>query len=442
MDRVRRRRLPAEGPPRQRLSARTHSRRAVHADGEGGVQLVQGLSAAGVPNPDEVPRRGPTAGGHPARTRVRHEGLLLLRRRRRRAARPSITAIATPTSGSSTSWRSATSSSRPCPGRWAAARPRSSLPRARSARTPSCGVWSPVTPPTSRRSNTEVPEAPPIEGLPEAKVHDTPDTPTIATLVEWANAVGLGREITAADTLKNVLLKVRQPGGEWELLAVGVPGDREVDEKRLGAALDPAEYALLDDADFAKNPFLVKGYVGPKGVEGQRCSISRRSTRGRRDVLDHRCGRAEQTRRRSGRRAGLRRRRHHRSGRGPRWRPVAGRGGPAGVGPRHRDRPHIPAGAQVHRRVHRRRPRRGRKAGAADDGVLRHRGVSAGRGDRRTASRRARPALAVVGLAVRCPRRDRQQGRRRPRRRGRAGRRPGRGWVSRCCSTTGSPRPG
>ena len=75
-----------------------------------------------------------------------------------------------------------------------------------------------------------------------------------------------GREITAADTLKNVLLKTRQPKGDWELLAVGVPGDREVDEKRLGAALDPAEYALLDDADFKKHPFLVKGYVGPKGL--------------------------------------------------------------------------------------------------------------------------------------------------------------------------------
>ncbi len=45
-----------------------------------------------------------------------------------------------------------------------------------------------------------------------------------------------------------------------------MPGDREVDEKRLGAALDPAEYALLDDADFAKNPFLVKGYIGPKAL--------------------------------------------------------------------------------------------------------------------------------------------------------------------------------
>jgi prolyl-tRNA synthetase len=47
---------------------------------------------------------------------------------------------------------------------------------------------------------------------------------------------------------------------------VGVPGDREVDDKRLGAALDPAEYALLDEADFARHPFLVKGYIGPKAL--------------------------------------------------------------------------------------------------------------------------------------------------------------------------------
>src|SRR5437588_17667 len=76
----------------------------------------------------------------------------------------------------------------------------------------------------------------------------------------------MGRSVTAADTLKNVLLKVRQPGGEWQLLAIGVPGDREVDDKRLGAALEPAEYAFLDDADFPKYPFLVKGYIGPKAL--------------------------------------------------------------------------------------------------------------------------------------------------------------------------------
>jgi prolyl-tRNA synthetase len=118
---------------------------------------------------------------------------------------------------------------------------------------------------------TRVPESLPIDGRAEAVVHETPDAPTIASLVDWANSADLpqfgGRQVTAADTLKNVLLKVREPGGEWELLAVGVPGDREVDEKRLGAALDPAEYVLLGDADFAKNPFLVKGYVGPKALQ-------------------------------------------------------------------------------------------------------------------------------------------------------------------------------
>jgi prolyl-tRNA synthetase len=110
------------------------------------------------------------------------------------------------------------------------------------------------------------PETLPIDGQPEPVVHDTGDTPTIATLVDWANRAGLGRTVTAADTLKNVMVKVRQPGGDWELLGIGVPGDREVDDRRLGAALEPAEYALLDDSDFAGYPFLVKGYIGPKSL--------------------------------------------------------------------------------------------------------------------------------------------------------------------------------
>ncbi|MCG7594054.1 proline--tRNA ligase [Mycobacterium sp. PSTR-4-N] len=113
---------------------------------------------------------------------------------------------------------------------------------------------------------TAVPESIPFDGLPEATVYETGETPTIATLVDWANSADLGRTVTAADTLKNVLMKTRVPGGDWELLAVGVPGDREVDEKRLGAALEPAEFAMLDDADFAKYPFLKKGYIGPKGL--------------------------------------------------------------------------------------------------------------------------------------------------------------------------------
>jgi prolyl-tRNA synthetase len=103
-----------------------------------------------------------------------------------------------------------------------------------------------------------------IEGLPEAQVHHTPDTPTIDTLVAFLNAADVGRTFTPAETLKNVLVKTRQPGAaDWELVAVGVPGDREVDLKRLEASLAPAEVALLEERDFATNSFLVKGYIGP-----------------------------------------------------------------------------------------------------------------------------------------------------------------------------------
>lgn len=114
---------------------------------------------------------------------------------------------------------------------------------------------------------THAPDSRPVEGLPPARVVDTPNTPTIATLVDCVNAGDFGKQITAADTLKNILVKVRTPGKDWELLGIGIPGDREVDEKRLGASLEPAEYELLTEADFAANPFLVKGYMGPKALQ-------------------------------------------------------------------------------------------------------------------------------------------------------------------------------
>ncbi|NMN99823.1 proline--tRNA ligase [Gordonia sp. TBRC 11910] len=112
---------------------------------------------------------------------------------------------------------------------------------------------------------TTAPDPIPLDGLPEAVVHDTENTPTIDSLVEWANGA-LDREVTAADTLKNIMVKVRLPGGDWELLGVGVPGDREVDFKRLEASLEPAEVELLEDADFAAHSFLAKGYIGPKAL--------------------------------------------------------------------------------------------------------------------------------------------------------------------------------
>src|SRR6185437_6543911 len=87
---------------------------------------------------------------------------------------------------------------------------------------------------------------------PPSQLLDTPDTPTIATLVERLNSLDLGREFGAADTLKNVVMKTRAPGAErWELLVVGVPGDREVDLKRLAGQLDPTEVAQAEAADLA-----------------------------------------------------------------------------------------------------------------------------------------------------------------------------------------------
>ncbi|WP_041840470.1 proline--tRNA ligase [Actinoplanes friuliensis] len=98
-------------------------------------------------------------------------------------------------------------------------------------------------------------------------VHDTPDTPTIASLVDLANDRALeGRtDWTAADTLKNVVVTVHHPGREDEVLAIGLPGDREVDLKRLEAALSPATVTMFDD--FAAHPDLVKGYIGPQDLK-------------------------------------------------------------------------------------------------------------------------------------------------------------------------------
>jgi prolyl-tRNA synthetase len=119
---------------------------------------------------------------------------------------------------------------------------------------------------------TLVPEARPIEGLAPAEVHDTPETPTIQTLVDAANADHPrddGREWTAADTLKNVVLALVQLDGSREIVVVGLPGDREVDTKRAEVAFAPAvEVEPATEADFAKHPGLVKGYIGPWAPAG------------------------------------------------------------------------------------------------------------------------------------------------------------------------------
>ncbi len=109
---------------------------------------------------------------------------------------------------------------------------------------------------------TVVPEAIPFDGLPEAHVEDTPDTPTIETLVAVARQMFPDAGYTAADTLKNVVVTLVHPDGTREPLVVGLPGDREVDAKRLEAQVSPAEVEPF--TDFAAHPDLVKGYIGPQ----------------------------------------------------------------------------------------------------------------------------------------------------------------------------------
>ncbi|MCI9858592.1 proline--tRNA ligase [Microbacterium proteolyticum] len=128
---------------------------------------------------------------------------------------------------------------------------------------------------------TVAPEALPIDGQPDAEIFDSPNTPTIATLVDHSNAhldapaAGIAgpatdgvTEWTAAHTLKNVVMALTHLDGTRELVVVGLPGDRDVDDKRVEVAFAPAEVEAATEADFAKHPLLVKGYIGPWSPTG------------------------------------------------------------------------------------------------------------------------------------------------------------------------------
>ena len=131
-------------------------------------------------------------------------------------------------------------------------------------------------------ANTEAVQVRPPEAIPfdgpgrPPHVHDTPDTPTIQTLVDLFNERDdlkrADRHWTAADTLKNLVVKLKYPDGSIVPLAIGVPGDREVDMKRLEAQVAPAEIEPFSEADFAAHPSLVKGYIGPGALGEENAS--------------------------------------------------------------------------------------------------------------------------------------------------------------------------
>ena len=136
---------------------------------------------------------------------------------------------------------------------------------------------------------TVAPEPVAIKNQPAAEVHDSPNTPTIKTLVELANAKvskSEGGAWSAADTLKNVVLALTTPAGKRSLVIVGIPGDREVDEKRAEAFFSPNEVSQATEEDFEKHPQLVKGYIGPTKNSNQ--FLGEKSPAGIKYLLDPR----------------------------------------------------------------------------------------------------------------------------------------------------------
>lgn len=115
-----------------------------------------------------------------------------------------------------------------------------------------------------------MPEPLPLSEAPTAHAEDTPGTPTIETLVRLSNdrsdLARADRPWRASDTLKNVVVMLT--GGEDgdQPLAIGLPGDREVDMRRLEAVVHPREVRVFEEADFAKYPQLIKGYIGPSAL--------------------------------------------------------------------------------------------------------------------------------------------------------------------------------
>jgi prolyl-tRNA synthetase len=127
------------------------------------------------------------------------------------------------------------------------------------------------------------PPAQPYDDVPAARAEETPDTPTIDSLVALLNEryPREDRPWQAGDTLKNVLMMLKHPDGTREPLAIGLPGDRDVDQKRLEGQLEPIEVEPMTEEELRSYPDIVKGYIGP-GVLGEE------SKTGIRFVLDPR----------------------------------------------------------------------------------------------------------------------------------------------------------
>ena len=125
-----------------------------------------------------------------------------------------------------------------------------------------CGYAANVEAMTTKVSSVDALSTPALE------VFDSPNTPTIDTLVELLNSK-FGGGYEGSSTLKNVALMADE-----KAITVLVPGDREVDLKRVQANMPGVnELRVFEDSDFVKYPGLVKGYIGPQDAKAHGITV-------------------------------------------------------------------------------------------------------------------------------------------------------------------------
>ena len=130
---------------------------------------------------------------------------------------------------------------------------------------PSCGLAANV-----EAIVTKVPDSIDASSVSASHTVDTPGASAITDVVASINSVGTlsapDGGFTSADTLKCVVLMQTALDGARTPVVIGLPGNREVDLKRVEAALHPAVVVPFEEADFAKHPALVKGFIGPQAL--------------------------------------------------------------------------------------------------------------------------------------------------------------------------------
>ena len=298
--------------------------------------LLQGPAAVDLPDPDQVPRRGPAAGRHPARPRVRHEGLLLLRRRRRRARQelpaaprrlhPDLRPARLPLRHRRRRW----------PGRWAARKSEEFLATAENGedtyvRCTNCGYAANV-----EAVRVPVPDAVGLRRRARRARRGHPRHPDHRHArrapqrgASRADGPALGGRRHAQERRSWCSCTPTAPASRSPSAC---PATARSTRSGSGAQVEPAEVEAFDEKDFAAPPGAGQGLHRARRArrrEGVRHPLPARPPGRRGHRVGHRRRRAGPARHRPRRRPRLHRRRHHRGRRGARRRRLPARAGTA-----------------------------------------------------------------------------------------------------------------